>query len=214
VRVEISDGSALAVARWHVHLSIKQTVQLSNLAVQAIGRKAKLAWQTSSERDNLGFTVLRSSSAQGPYQAMTETMIPPSADGRYVWTDESVQPGLSYYYKLRDLDRNGQSQEHGPVSVQIALPEVLALAQNYPNPFNPTTTISFELPKAQTVELRIFNLNGQIVRTLVNGSFTAGVHQVVWDGRDQQGGQVTSGIYYYLMRAGDQTIMKKLLLAK
>jgi len=48
----------------------------------------------------------------------------------------------------------------------------------------------------------------------VNGSFAAGAHQVVWDGRDQQGGQVTSGIYYYIMRAGDQTIMKKLLLAK
>jgi len=64
------------------------------------------------------------------------------------------------------------------------------------------------------VELQIFNLNGQIVRTLANGSFSAGVHQVVWDGRDQQGGQVTSGIYYYILRAGEQVIMKKLLLAK
>ena len=214
VQVEISDGIASVVVRWHVHLSVQQAVRLSNFEVQPSGRKAELRWQTAAEVDNLGFKILRSANSQGPYEVITETMIPSTSDGRYFYLDEGVQPGLTYFYKLRDIDRNGLSNEHGPVSITIALPEALALAQNYPNPFNPTTTISFELPKAQSVELRIYNLSGQVVRTLANGTHSAGVHQVVWDGRDDQGRPVTSGLYYYMLQAADKVITRKLLFAK
>ncbi len=214
VQVEISDGKASTVVRWHIHLSIPVAVRLSNLQAQAVGHKAQLIWQTSAEVENLGFKVLRAERAQGPYEIVTETMVPSQADGRYSWIDETVQSGKTYYYKLRDIDRSGRNNEHGPVSVQIALPEALALAQNYPNPFNPVTTIAFELPRAQSVQLHLYNLSGQLVATLADGAYTAGVHQVVWDGHDDQGRQVTTGVYYYVLATAENVLTKKLLYTK
>jgi len=121
---------------------------------------------------------------------------------------------VTYYYKLQDVDRSGTITEHGPVSAAPALPDKLFLAQNYPNPFNPTTTITFELPQSQQVRLVIYNLSGQIVRTLVNGTIRAGVYKVVWNATAENGASVPSGIYYYRLTAGDKVFTKKLLLLK
>ena len=77
------------------------------------------------------------------------------------------------------------------------------LQQNYPNPFNPTTTINYQLPIGSKVELTIYNLLGQQIRTLVNTQQSAGAHQVLWNGRDESGKQVTSGIYFYQLKAGN-----------
>ncbi|NIT56218.1 MAG: T9SS type A sorting domain-containing protein, partial [Aliifodinibius sp.] len=81
------------------------------------------------------------------------------------------------------------------------LPMQFAVMPNYPNPFNPTTTIEYQLPRASTVKLVIYNTLGQMVRTLVNQSMEAGVHQAVWDGRNERGKQVASGIYVYRFSA-------------
>jgi hypothetical protein len=214
VQVEISDGHFAVVVHWHVHFSYIQAVQLNNFQAQAVERKVELRWQTAVEVDNSGFDVLRATARQDPYEVISGTLIPTNPAGQYTYVDESVQSGKTYFYKIRDIDRHGMSQEHGPVSVEIALPKMLALDQNYPNPFNPSTTISFELPKAQTVMLCIYNLGGQMVRTLASGTYGAGVYQMVWDGRDEQGRQVTSGIYYSVLNTTDKVLTKKLLLTK
>ena len=88
--------------------------------------------------------------------------------------------------------------------------------ENYPNPFNPETTITFSLTTELTenTELVIYNPKGQKVKTLVNDRFDAGTHQVVWDGKDENGKSVTSGIYFYKMNAGKFTSMKKMILLK
>ncbi|MCP4710146.1 MAG: T9SS type A sorting domain-containing protein, partial [Planctomycetes bacterium] len=88
------------------------------------------------------------------------------------------------------------------------------LAQNHPNPFNPHTTISFEIPAADRVTLRIFNGAGQIVRTLVDNEHQAGQHQVDWDGRNDNHMEVASGIYFYRLEAGDRSCMKKMVLLR
>ncbi len=103
---------------------------------------------------------------------------------------------------------------YGPVVVESILPTQVTLAQNYPNPFNPVTFLSFELPKTQIIALQVMNLSGQAVRLLAAGSYAAGQHQVTWDGRDDQGRLVASGLYFYVLRAGDVVLMKKLLLQK
>jgi hypothetical protein len=90
----------------------------------------------------------------------------------------------------------------------------LGLGQNYPNPFNPSTTITFTLPEPSEVSLRIYNLGGQLVKTLVSGNAAAGRHQVVWDGTDAGGQQVASGIYYCRMQAGNFFQVKKMLLVR
>ena len=88
------------------------------------------------------------------------------------------------------------------------------VSQNYPNPFNPETTIEYALDKPQQIRLTIFNLNGQVVRTLENGVRTAGNHAVRWDGRDERGKPVSSGTYFYQLRTelGREVSRKTLLL--
>ncbi len=96
----------------------------------------------------------------------------------------------------------------------ISLPTAFALDQNYPNPFNPTTTIKFALPKDATVTLRVYDVLGRVVRTLVNQRVSAGYQQVVWDGRNEAGSQVSSGMYIYHISAGAFTSTKKMMMLK
>ena len=94
------------------------------------------------------------------------------------------------------------------------LPTTYAVSQNYPNPFNPTTTISYQLPKASDVNLVIYNVLGQQVRTLVKGRMEAGSFDAVWDGRNNAGVKVSSGVYIYRFEAGDFTRVRKMMLLK
>ncbi len=88
------------------------------------------------------------------------------------------------------------------------------LGNNYPNPFNPTTTISYSLVNDAAVELSVYNARGQKIDTLVNGTQTAGTHNVVWNGTDDRGVTVTSGVYYYKIKSGKFTSTKKMILLK
>lgn len=88
------------------------------------------------------------------------------------------------------------------------------LYENYPNPFNPTTTISFSLPKNAPVKLEIFNLKGQKVSTLINDKLPAGKHNIVWNGLDNKGKLVASGVYLYRLSNGEQILSGKMMLMK
>jgi len=100
------------------------------------------------------------------------------------------------------------------VNADEELPQEYTLSQNYPNPFNPTTTISFTLPKQNTVSLKIYDILGREVRTLLNSEQTAGVHKVTWDGKNNFGTKVASGTYLYRIVAGDFVQSKKMILLK
>lgn len=95
-----------------------------------------------------------------------------------------------------------------------AVPVLFSLHQNYPNPFNPSTIINYSLPSASQVELRIYNTLGQEIRTLVNSTQPIGSHQAIWDGRDNSGNFVTSGVYFYRIQAGDFLETRRLLLLR
>jgi 7,8-dihydropterin-6-yl-methyl-4-(beta-D-ribofuranosyl)aminobenzene 5'-phosphate synthase len=99
-------------------------------------------------------------------------------------------------------------------SYSSILPDGFALNQNYPNPFNSGTAISFALPRYAKVELALYNLAGQRVATLVQGAREAGVYTVRWDGRDEAGRELASGVYLYRLRAGTQEQNRKLLLLR
>ena len=96
-----------------------------------------------------------------------------------------------------------------PSSVLSAVPTEFALSQNYPNPFNPETTIEFALPEASRVKLAIFNIRGQQVVVLAEGNFEAGYHTLSWNANG-----ITSGIYFYLLKAGDFSEVRKCVLIK
>ncbi|HOX26165.1 MAG TPA: FlgD immunoglobulin-like domain containing protein [Candidatus Krumholzibacteria bacterium] len=105
--------------------------------------------------------------------------------------------------------------QEGAVGVADGAPAVpVSLAQNTPNPFNPSTTIAFTLPHGGRVSLRVFDVRGRLVRTLVDGERAAGAHAVDWNGRDDRGAQAASGVYLYQLEAAGQTRQRSMLLVK
>jgi len=111
---------------------------------------------------------------------------------------------------------NGTTLPGPPLTIRNTdgLPETFALQQNYPNPFNPTTTISYQLPKAENVRITIFDLAGRRVRDLINETKAPGSYTAQWDGKNQLGGQVASGLYIYQIQAGQFTQSRKMLFMK
>ena len=94
------------------------------------------------------------------------------------------------------------------------LPSGFRLDQNHPNPFNPVTQISFSLEHAGMVSLKVYNIHGQLVRTLVSHQMQAGVHSIEWDGADADGDPAASGVYFYRLESQDYSDTKKMMLIK
>ena len=118
----------------------------------------------------------------------------------------------SHKIEIRDLSDIGTTT--GVRDAVKAQPLSYALEQNYPNPFNPETRIYFEIPVQQHVKLIVYNMRGQQVRTLVDDQYAAGRHIVNWDGRDNSGNRMPSGVYFYRIKAGDYIAHKKMTLLK
>ena len=93
-------------------------------------------------------------------------------------------------------------------------PQKFRLQQNYPNPFNPVTTIQYELPKATQVTLEIYNMLGQRVRTLIQAKQAQGIHRVKWDGTNDSGQAMPSGVYIYRLKSKDFTTSRRMLLVR
>jgi hypothetical protein len=185
---------------------------------QAIGEygKVMLQWITESEINNQGFHVYRATSATGPFERITSSMIPGYQNSNerheYTYEDKNVQDGQTYYYKLVSYDIDGTVHEFGQIvsAEPKALPKIFALHQNYPNPFNPTTHLHFELPKEAVVSVIIYNSLGQEVKRIIDHQLlSAGVYQnYVWDATDNAGNSVPGGIYFIRMVAHDYNYQK------
>jgi hypothetical protein len=147
--------------------------------------------------------------------------------GKMYWTDfnaEKIQRADLDGSNLEDVIASGIfSPQHIDISssstaiedVVTTIPSDYALAQNFPNPFNPTTTIPFEIPGTngtkQRVSLIIYDLRGRHVKTLIDSELEPGSHRVMWDGRNDRGEAVSSGIYLYSLRSAGQSYTKKMI---
>ena len=130
-------------------------------------------------------------------------------------TDTAVNVGSTYYYYVTTSIGLLESDPSDTVSVTVQLavglfddldngiPLTFAMEQNYPNPFNPVTTIRYQLPKAAHVTLKVYSITGRKVRTLVHTKQQANYYTVTWDGLNETGSKVASGIYLYRIEAGD-----------
>ena len=97
----------------------------------------------------------------------------------------------------------------------MLLPDIFELSQNYPNPFNPNTQIQFSLGKDEIISLQIYDIQGRVVQSLINNSYTlAGYHQITWGGTNSMGIQVPSGMYFYKLESEHQTLTKKMVMMK
>ena len=123
---------------------------------------------------------------------------------------------ISIAYDLRD--KNGAVLSSGifehRLEIISTLPKEYALYNNYPNPFNPVTTIEFDLPISGSVDLKIFNLLGEEVTTLLHEEFEAGRHSVIWDGLNNAQNTVSSGVYFYSITTGSFNAVKKMILIR
>ena len=144
------------------------------------------------------------------------------------WTTYHTESGLindGVYSTAIDVDGNIWFGTGGGVSMlkpetsttvkdENEIPVEFALHQNYPNPFNPTTTIEYSLPKRSQVTLKIFNILGQRVRTLIDESKSIGEYSMQWDGMNDEGISMSSGIYFYHLQAGKFSQTRKMLLLR
>ncbi len=130
--------------------------------------------------------------------------------------DSQEHPRIAYFNQnTDDLEYANPIIIVGTEDEVIEVPASFSLNQNYPNPFNPTTTIKFNTENTEkNTEIVIYNIKGQKVKSLVNEKLDAGAHQVVWDGTNDSGKPVTSGIYFYKMKSGNYTSTKKMILVK
>jgi hypothetical protein len=94
------------------------------------------------------------------------------------------------------------------------LPKDFRLLGNYPNPFNPETTVDFEMPVSGNMSLRIYNLQGQQIKNLFEGKIDGGRHQMVWDGTNDLGARVPSGIYFYVLKTGMISVSRKMVMVE
>ena len=160
----------------------------------------------------------------------------------YSFTDNNVNFGQTYYYYIEDVDFAGKKSKSPILKITagqesevkiidksniifpsklktIVIPTEFALLQNYPNPFNPETWIPFALAQNAPVTISIYDTKGQLVRTLHLGTKPAGFYltkdkAIYWDGRDNLGEKVSSGVYYYTLQAGDFNATRKLVIVK
>ncbi len=170
--------------------------------------KVRLEWRTESELDNAYWIIERKevnsdlSKAQVFQSLMTiEGQGTKSSATNYAEIDYAVEVGKTYVYRLADVSMDGVKSYHNEVTVTVELPNKFTLEPNSPNPFNPETTIKFRLPVASRVSLKIYNILGQEVVTLIDRTLEGGFHEAVWRGLNKYNQSVASGIYIYRITA-------------
>jgi hypothetical protein len=187
-------------------------VELSSFTAIANEGTVELNWITATETNNQGFTIERSTGNEFSevgyvpgYGTSTETHA-------YSFTDRNVNPG-TYTYRLKQIDFDG-TYEYFTTEVEVSAPKTFSLDQNYPNPFNPSTKISFSLAADSKISLKVFDILGQEVSTLLNTNLVAGSHQVNFDASS-----LNTGVYMYRLEAtgidGSSFVdVKKMILTK
>ncbi|MFB3081611.1 MAG: FG-GAP-like repeat-containing protein [Nitrosomonadaceae bacterium] len=131
----------------------------------------------------------------------------------YTWVDENLPIGV-YDYRLKLIDVDGTFRVSDTIEVNLTPPIEFGLSQNFPNPFNAGTTIRYSLPKNEHVIIKIYDLRGREVLTLLDAPKQVGYHTIKWDGTDNAGTSSASGIYFYILQAGDFVQTRKLILLK
>jgi len=130
----------------------------------------------------------------------------------YVWKDHAGVAFCDNYLMCLMIEPTETAVEAAKNISSVSKSYVLE--QNYPNPFNPRTVIRFALPCSELIKLIVYDLTGSEVKTLTHRTFSQGIHAVEWDGTDQQGNVVPTGIYFYKLEAGTYPQVRKLTFIK
>ena len=194
-------------------------VELTSFTAMPVQGGILLQWATQSEKDNLGF-MLQRKMTDDAWQTIASFQTHEALRGQgstsmptfYEFADDSVQADATYNYRLGDVDISGIVTWHAPISVStfsntfnetVQQPKTLRLLPAFPNPFNPQTVLRYELPETANVRMTIFDMSGRRVKTLVSQRQTAGSYSYVWDGSNESGVRLSSGVYIVQLQAGN-----------
>ena len=207
---DLQNNADAAQAKWDIAVP----VELYSFSVNENQGLTTLEWKTASESVNYGFEIERSKNGITFKQigfvkgAGTET------DSRqYSFTDDNSGSG-TFYYRLKQIDMDGGFTYSDAVEISINQPNSYVLKQNYPNPFNMSTKFNYSLPEKAKVSLAIYNLRGEKVKTLINRDQEQGSYDIIWNGTNDVGNTLASGIYLYKFQANDFSEVKRITLIK
>jgi hypothetical protein len=189
-------------------------VELKHFSAHLEKQNVILNWETATEANNLGFSIERkmltgkTNSQEWIEVGFVEGNGTSTEEHIYTFADRLYLNG-TYHYRLKQIDFDGTYNFSNEIEVNFFIVKDYLLSQNYPNPFNPATTISFHLPVASYVTLKVFDALGNEIETLEDGFMPAGVHEVNFSSEN-----LSSGLYLYRMSTTNYEATKKMLILK
>jgi hypothetical protein len=166
-----------------------------------------LTWAPSAGFTFEGFNVYRSETTEEAFERINVVLVT-----EMTYRDETAEPGKSYLYRIGAVD---MGKEIFSPAMTMKLPaRPLTLYQNYPNPFNPSTSIVFYNPQKDQVSIIIYDVKGSRVRTLLDSTMPVGKHVIPWNGTNDGGNTVGSGVYYYRLTASKKTMTRKMVVVR
>jgi hypothetical protein len=187
-------------------------VELTTFTAAAKNKTVFLNWKTVTETNNYGFEVERCALST-ERQAWNKIGFVSgngnsSSDKEYSFTDKNISGGSKFNYRLKQIDNDGTFEYSSSVEIEI-IPLQFELSQNYPNPFNPSTTIQFSLPVQTQLKINIYNMLGELIKTVSEGMYESGYYNITFDASE-----LSSGTYIYRLESNDFIETKKMLMIK
>jgi hypothetical protein len=188
-------------------------VELISFTSEVSENDVKLLWSTSTEVNNMGFEIQKLQDLPTGQAGWVSISFVPGFGTttevhHYSFVDESLQSG-NYEYRLKQIDLDGSFKYSNINEVTVNLPGEFSLEQNYPNPFNPSTTLRYEIPEGSFVTLKVYDVLGNEIVTLVNEEKPAGTYKLTWNAAN-----LPNGVYFYTLSTGNFLSTKKMVLLK
>ena len=183
-------------------------VELATFTANIKNKLIELNWQTATEVNNYGFEVERSQNDNWQKIGFVQGHGNSNSPKEYTFTDKPNK-GSKFKYRLKQIDFDGQFEYSSEVEVDLDVPANFSVKQNFPNPFNPTTKIEFSIPIDNNVEIKVFNVIGMEVATLLNEQRQAGTYNIEFNASN-----LSSGIYFYKITSGKFSEIRKMILLR
>ncbi len=188
-------------------------VELTAFTGSVNGSNVNLEWSTATELNNNGFEIQRKTSKDFVTVGFVKGNGTSTNSHDYSFVDKQLQPGF-YSYRLKQIDFNGKYEFSKIIEIEVVNGLNYTLEQNYPNPFNPETAIKYSIPQSGKVSIKVFDITGNEVATLIDNEMQAGSYETNWFGKDNRGFSVSTGVYILKMTSGSFAAAKKIMYLK